>query len=187
MRSENVPCGFSSTCTSPLSTSCSKSLFSPTYVEIIFLIWRFCRSSPRPAPSVPALLLAMVRFLVPLRRTASMRCSGTPHRPKPPTKMVAPSSSLAMAASAEAMRLSMKVAQGRDTESCPEEECTATGTRVVGGWGAVNRIPGDTPIFSDVWQGKDLQKVEFVCVAGKRVRGAFFVCVAAKGVNGERV
>src|SRR5712672_1810666 len=51
----------------------------------------------------------MVRFLVPLRRTASMRCSGTPQRPKPPTKMVAPSPSFAMAASAEAMRLSMKV------------------------------------------------------------------------------
>src|SRR5713226_521808 len=49
----------------------------------------------------------MVSFLVPLRRTASIRCSGTPQRPKPPTRMVAPSLSLAMAASAEAMRLSM--------------------------------------------------------------------------------
>src|SRR5229473_7829782 len=131
MRSEKVPCGFSSTCTSPLSTSCSNSLFSPTYVEIIFLIWRFCRSKPRPAPSVPALLLATVRFFVPLRRRASIRCSGTPQRPKPPTRMVAPLVSLAMAASAEAMRLSMAVCKSGDAANCPDEECTASRTGVV--------------------------------------------------------
>ena len=51
--------------------------------------------------------------------------------------------------------------------------------------GAVNRILGDTPIFSDVWQGKDLQQGKFVCVAGKGLTGSFFVCVAAKGVNRE--
>src|ERR1700730_5736595 len=62
----------------------------------------------------------MVRFLVPLRRTASIRCSGTPQSPKPPTKMVAPSVSLAMAASAEATRLSMSV-EGPNVLSSPDE------------------------------------------------------------------
>src|SRR2546426_439837 len=60
-----------------------------------------------PKSSTPALLLTTVRFFVPLRRTAAMRFSGMPHKPKPPMRMVAPSVSFSMAASAEAMRLSM--------------------------------------------------------------------------------
>src|SRR5713226_528027 len=60
-----------------------------------------------PKSSTPALLLTMVRSFVPLRRTAAMRFSGMPQRPKPPMRMVAPSWILSMAASAEAMRLSI--------------------------------------------------------------------------------
>src|SRR5229473_6931989 len=110
-RSLSVPCGFSSTCNSPLRTSCSKSLFSPTYVEIIFLTWRCCSSTPMPKSSTPALLLTMVRSFVPLRRTAAMRFSGMPQRPKPPIRMVTPSRILSMAASAEAIRLSIQCSE----------------------------------------------------------------------------
>src|SRR5690349_15695537 len=62
---------------------------------------------PIPKSSTPALLLTMVRSFVPLRRTAAMRFSGMPHSPKPPMRMVAPSRSFSIPASAEAMRLSI--------------------------------------------------------------------------------
>src|SRR5580704_1437300 len=114
MRSAKVPCGFSSNCNSPLATNCSNSLFSPTYVETIFFTWRFWRRRPMPKSSTPALLLTMVRSLVPLRRTAAIRFSGMPHKPKPPMRIVAPSGSFSMAASAEEMRLSTKGSEVRE-------------------------------------------------------------------------
>src|SRR5580692_1782657 len=67
-----------------------------------------------PKSSTPALLLTMVRSLVPLRRTAAIRFSGMPHKPKPPMRIVAPSGSFAMAASAEEMRLSTKGSEVRE-------------------------------------------------------------------------
>src|SRR6266702_1202508 len=60
-----------------------------------------------PKSSTPALLLTTMRSLVPLLRTAAIRFSGMPHSPKPPIKIVMPSRKLAMASSADAMRLSM--------------------------------------------------------------------------------
>src|SRR5262249_47070453 len=60
-----------------------------------------------PNPSTPALLLAIVRFFTPLRRTAAIRCSGIPHNPNPPIKIVAPSRNSPIAASAPLTRLSM--------------------------------------------------------------------------------
>src|SRR5947199_184644 len=56
---------------------------------------------PIPKSSTPALLLTMVRSLVPLRRMAAMRFSGIPQRPKPPMRIVTPSVSFAMAALVE--------------------------------------------------------------------------------------
>src|SRR6266481_5669982 len=106
-RSLRVPWGFNSTCNAPLRTNCSKSLFSPTYVEIIFLTCRCWSSTPMPKSSTPALLLTMVRSFTPLRRTAAIRFSGMPQSPKPPIRIVAPSRTFAMAASADAMRLSI--------------------------------------------------------------------------------
>src|SRR5436853_1686736 len=106
-RSLKVPCGFNSTCNSPLRTSCSNNLFSPTYVEIIFLTWRCWSSTPIPKSSTPALLLTIVRSFAPLRRTAAMRFSGIPQSPKPPMSIVAPSRSFSIPTSAEAMRLSI--------------------------------------------------------------------------------
>src|SRR5712692_3379385 len=67
---------------------------------------------PIPKSSTPALLLTIVRFFVPLRRTAAIKFSGMPQRPKPPIRMVAPSLIFSMAASAEAMRLSIRCSEG---------------------------------------------------------------------------
>src|ERR1017187_10370022 len=44
-----------------------------------------------PHPSMPALLLAMVRLRTPLRCTASINASGMPHTPKPPIASSIPS------------------------------------------------------------------------------------------------
>lgn len=41
-------------------------------------------SWPTPKPSTPALLLMHVRFLTRESRSAAIRISGMPHRPKPP-------------------------------------------------------------------------------------------------------
>jgi hypothetical protein len=50
---------------------------------------------------------------------------------------------------------------------------------------AVNRILGDTPTFSYVWQRKGLERGKFVCVAAKGVMGGFFRCLAVTGVKAE--
>src|SRR5687767_1761916 len=56
---------------------------------------------------MPALLLITVRFFVPRRCNAAIRCSGMPHRPKPPIMMDAPSWITATASSAVANTLFM--------------------------------------------------------------------------------
>ena len=53
-----------------------------------------------PKSSTPALLLMTVRSFVPRARSAAMRFSGMPHRPKPPIMMDAPSGMRATASSA---------------------------------------------------------------------------------------
>src|SRR5436309_9231311 len=89
--SANVPCGFSSTSISPARNIFSKTLFSPTYVAIIFLTCRLWSRNVMPKSLVPALLLITVRFFAPCWRRAAIRFSGIPHRPKPETMMEAPS------------------------------------------------------------------------------------------------
>src|SRR6266498_1596106 len=56
-------------------------------------------------PSTPTLLLMVVRFFTPLRTRARSRFSGTPHKPKPPTMIVAPSGMSRTASSALATSL----------------------------------------------------------------------------------
>src|SRR5579862_7313255 len=68
-------------------------------------IWPAERSNPMPKPSTPALLLIVVRFFTPLRTRARIRFSGMPHRPKPPTMMLAPSGISRTASSALATTL----------------------------------------------------------------------------------
>src|ERR1041385_1967360 len=118
IRSANVPCGFNSNCNSPLVTSCSNNLFSPTYVETIFFTCRCSRSKPMPNPSTPALLETIVRFFVPLRRTAAIKFSGIPHSPNPPIRMVMPSRRFSIAASTEATRLSISSPGKRELCRC---------------------------------------------------------------------
>src|SRR5712692_9926111 len=62
-----------------------------------------------PKSSTPALFEATIRFLQPLRRSAAIRFSGMPQSPKPPIKMVAPSRTCSMAASAFVTRLSIRL------------------------------------------------------------------------------
>src|SRR5688572_22433534 len=57
---------------------------------------------------MPALLLMIVRSFVPRRCSAAIRCSGMPHRPKPPIMMDAPSWITATASSADANTLFMR-------------------------------------------------------------------------------
>src|SRR3954466_12955357 len=54
-------------------------------------IWRVSSSTPRPKPSTPALLEITVRLRTPESRSARIRFSGMPHRPKPPDITVMPS------------------------------------------------------------------------------------------------
>ena len=68
--------------------------------------WRARSSRPSPKSSTPALLLTQVRSRVPRAAMAAMRCSGRPHRPKPPTVSVAPWGMSATAAAAEGKTLS---------------------------------------------------------------------------------
>src|ERR1700687_4018313 len=75
-----------------------------------------------PAPSIPALFETMVRFFVPLRRTAAIKFSGMPHNPNPPIKIVAPSRSFSIARSALATRLSIPALQELFLESQPISE-----------------------------------------------------------------
>ena len=46
---------------------------------------------------------------------------------------------------------------------------------------------GTPPCFLYVWQGKDLQEGEFVCVAAKGFTSKFCGCVAGNGVRKRRV
>src|SRR5260370_1402585 len=105
IRSEDCPCGTRSSCTVPFSTLRSSSLFSPTQGPICVRVWAFASSNPTPRPSTPALLLMVVRFLTPFWARARIRFSGFPHKPNPPTMMVAPSNTSWIASSALATTL----------------------------------------------------------------------------------
>src|SRR5690606_1318444 len=111
--SASVPCGVNSSSSSPARYWRSNSLFSPTYEAIILRICRVVSNWPKPKPSTPALLLMQVRFLTPESRSAAIRASGMPHRPKPPTAIIWPSSTTpASASSALAYTLSICPAPG---------------------------------------------------------------------------
>ena len=74
----------------------------------IFVTWRERSSTPMPKSSTPALLLMTVRLPVPFARSAPIRFSGIPQRPKPPIRMEAPSGMSATAASALGSTLFMR-------------------------------------------------------------------------------
>jgi hypothetical protein len=60
---------------------------------------------PNPKSSTPALLLTHVSSRAPVWDSARIKCSGKPHKPKPPTHSVAPLLMSATAAEAEGKSL----------------------------------------------------------------------------------
>ena len=89
--SARVPQGVSSTSSSPARYCFVRFSFSPTQLEIIFLICLFSSKSPRPQSTTPQLFEAIVRFLVPYSFKAVMSPFGVPPTPNPPTIKKLPS------------------------------------------------------------------------------------------------
>src|SRR4051794_13920186 len=113
IRSAKVPCGVSSTSSSPERYWRANSLFSPTYDEIIRRSRFSISSRPRPHWSTPQLSEPAWRSVPPASSTASISTDGTPHSPNPPTASVAPSGMSPTASAALATTLSIPAPPGR--------------------------------------------------------------------------
>ena len=98
-RSASVPCGLNSTSSCPARYCAAKSLFSPTYEASTLRTCPVSSSTPSPLPSTPMLLDTMVRSRTPESRTASIRSTGMPQSPNPPTAISWPSASTSRSAS----------------------------------------------------------------------------------------
>src|SRR3954453_20832677 len=105
--SASVPCGVSSTSSSPDRNWRANSLFSPTYELTILRMRRSASSSPSPQSSTPQLLLTTSRSVTPASSSAWMSPLGMPHSPTPPTASVLPSGMSATASAALATVLSI--------------------------------------------------------------------------------
>ena len=106
IRSASVPCGVSSTSSSPERYCRANSLFSPTYDDTIRRIRRSPSSRPSPQSSTPQLFDTASRSVVPASSSAWISTDGIPHSPKPPTARVAPSGMSATASAADVTTLS---------------------------------------------------------------------------------
>src|SRR4051812_19083124 len=114
IRSASVPCGVSSTSSSPERYCRANSLFSPTYDAIIRRNRFSASNRPRPHSSTPQLFETASRSVVPASRSASISTDGIPHNPKPPTDSVAPSGMSATASAALPTTLSTSTPPCRD-------------------------------------------------------------------------
>src|SRR4051812_19517275 len=103
--SARVPCGVRTTSSSPARYCRANSLFSPTYELMVRRIRPSFSRIPRRQSSTPQLLLTVSRVLAPPWWTASIRATGMPHSPKPPTASEAPSWMSATATAALATTL----------------------------------------------------------------------------------
>ena len=108
IRSASVPCGVSSTSSSPERYCRANSLFSPTYDATIRRSRFSASSRPSPQSSTPQLFETASRSVVPASSSASISTDGIPHNPNPPTDSVAPSGMSATASAALATTLSTK-------------------------------------------------------------------------------
>src|SRR6478752_7722075 len=115
-RSASVPCGVSSTSSSPARYCRANSLFSPTYDAMIRRMRPACSSRPSPQSSTPQLLLTTSRSWTPESSRAWISTLGIPHKPNPPTARVAPSGMSATASTADWTTLSI-------TASCRPQHC----------------------------------------------------------------
>src|SRR3954454_4034304 len=116
IRSASVPCGVSSTSSSPERYCRANSLFSPTYDATIRRSRPFSSSSPSPQPSTPALFETASSSRVPASSTAWISTVGIPHSPNPPTAIVAPSATSATASSAEPTTLSISASHSSESD-----------------------------------------------------------------------
>src|SRR5699024_5001056 len=100
MRSASVPCGVSSTSSSPDRYWRANSLFSPTYEATMRRSLPASSSMPRPLPSTPALLEKTSNPPTSRAASAVRTTCGMPHRPNPPAAIDAPSGISATASAA---------------------------------------------------------------------------------------
>ncbi len=106
IRSASVPCGVSSTSSSPERYCRANSLFSPTYDDTIRRSRFSISSRPRPQSSTPQLLEYASRSETPVSSRAAISTEGMPQSPNPPTERVDPSLMSATASAADATTLS---------------------------------------------------------------------------------
>src|SRR3954463_14106758 len=106
-RSASVPCGVSSTSSSPDRYSRATSLLPPTNELIVLRMRPAYSSTPSAWSSTPQLFEIVVRSRVPCSRSASISAKGTPQSPKPPTASTAPSGTSATACAALTITLSI--------------------------------------------------------------------------------
>ena len=132
MRSARVPIGTSSTSISPFRNCCSNASFSPTYAETTFAICLVWKSSPSPRSLVPTLELTTVSPPQARSRSAVIKFSGTPERPKPPTSSVAPAGTSATASLAEPTTLLLKGRCGLVCSRWSRQEERSSLHRIVG-------------------------------------------------------
>src|SRR6476661_1612116 len=106
-RSARVPCGVSSTSSSPPRYCRANSLFSPTYDATMRRMRPAESRRPRPQSSTPQLFDTTSRSPTPVSSNASMRTEGMPDTPNPPAAMDDPLLMSATASAADHTTLSI--------------------------------------------------------------------------------
>ena len=117
IRSASVPCGVSSTSTSPPRYCRANSLFSPMYEAMMRRMRPAESRTPRPQPSTPQLLDTTSSSEAPWSSSARISTIGTPTSPNPPTASDAPFGMSATASAADTKVLSMAVPLAGSTVS----------------------------------------------------------------------
>ncbi|MQY39984.1 hypothetical protein SRB17_80130 [Streptomyces sp. RB17] len=102
-----MPCGISSTSSSPARYCRANSLFAPTYEPVTRPIRPAASSTARPVSNAPQLLETTESPDTPRSNSASINTFGTPLNPNPPTASDAPSGTSDTASKAVATTLSM--------------------------------------------------------------------------------
>src|SRR6195952_3831901 len=179
IRSARVPCGVSSTSSSPERYCRANSLFSPTDDAIIRRS-RFSPSSrPRPQSSTPQLFETASRSVVPASSNASISTDGIPHSPKPPTDSVAPSGMSATASAALATTLSTSTPPCRDPAMTGVPEVTPGGALAAA---TLVHMPAPPPESTPDFPGVQLHIVTGKGGTGKStVSAALALALASRG------
>src|SRR5699024_7459375 len=86
-----VPCGTNSISKSPFDQAFTASRFDVKYEPTAFFRLPECNKIPSPFPASPKLLLTTVKSFLPDTDNSSIKVSGVPDIPKPPTSSTSPS------------------------------------------------------------------------------------------------